>query len=155
MQDTPSASSTAAASLHAASILPTPTRHTSVPERTLRPRRPAPTSSSATWGAAVFDQRIDTGPVVISRASCSICCTSWYDDGAKIVMPGTFDMQHHVEHAVVRRAVVAGDAGPVEAEHDGLAVQADVEVGLVEGPGEERRVEGDDGSQAAHRHAGG
>ena len=56
---------------------------------------------------------------------------------------------------MVAGAVVAGDAGAVEAEHDGLAVQADVEVDLVEGPGEERRVDGDDRAQAAHGHAGG
>ena len=52
--------------------------------------------------------------------------SSWYEDGAKIVMPGTLREQDHVEHAVVGGAVVAGDAGPVEAEHDRLAVQADV-----------------------------
>ena len=62
--------------------------------------------------------------------------------------------QDHVEHAVVRGAVVAGDAGPVEAEDDGQVVQADVEVGLVEGPAEERGVDGDDRAEAAHGHAG-
>ena len=54
-----------------------------------------------------------------------------------------------------RGAVVAGDAGPVEAEHHRQAVEADVEVGLVEGPGEERGVHGDHRAQAAHGHAGG
>ena len=51
--------------------------------------------------------------------------------------------------------VVAGDAGAVEAEHHGQAVQADVEDDLVERPGEERGVDGDDRAQPAHRHAGG
>ena len=68
-------------------------------------------------------------------------------------MPGIVWHKHHVEHAVVRRAVVAGDAGAVEREHDRQAVQADVEVGLVEGAGEERRVQRDDRAQPAHRHA--
>ncbi len=31
-----------------------------------------------------------TGPSVMSRASWSICWSSWYDDGANTVMPGTF-----------------------------------------------------------------
>ena len=70
-------------------------------------------------------------------------------------MPGTLVTQHHVEHAVVRGAVVAGDAGPVEAEHHRLAVEADVVDDLVDGPGEERGVDRDDRAQAAHRHAGG
>ena len=56
---------------------------------------------------------------------------------------------------MVRGAVVAGDAGAVEAEHHGQVVEADVEVDLVEGPGEERGVDGDDRAQAAHGHAGG
>ncbi len=51
--------------------------------------------------------------------------------------------------------VVAGDAGPVEHEGDGLVVEADVVHDLVDGPGEERRVEGDDRPQPAHGHAGG
>ena len=52
-------------------------------------------------------------------------------------------------------AVVAGDAGAVEAEHHGQAVEADVVGDLVDGPREERGVHGDDGAQAAHGHAGG
>ena len=48
--------------------------------------------------------------------------------------------QRHVEHAVMRRSVVAGDAGAVEAEDDRLAVQADVVHHLVDGTREERRV---------------
>ena len=55
----------------------------------------------------------------------------------------------------MRRAVVTGDAGAVEREDDGQAVHADVEVGLVEGTREERRVQRDHGSQPAHRHARG
>ena len=41
--------------------------------------------------------------------------------------------QRHVEDAVVARTVVAGDAGPVQHEDDRAAVQAHVQVGLVEG----------------------
>ena len=49
---------------------------------------------------------------------------------------------------MVARAVVTGDPRPIEAEDDGQPVQADVEVHLVPGPVEERRVQGDDRSQA-------
>ena len=62
--------------------------------------------------------------------------------------------QHHVEHAVVAGAVVAGDAGAVEDEHHRLLVQGDVVHHLVDRPGEERGVDGDDRAQAAHGHAG-
>ena len=51
-------------------------------------------------------------------------------------------------------AVVAGDAGAVGHEHHRQLVEADVEVDLVDGPGEERRVDRDDRSEAAHGHAG-
>jgi hypothetical protein len=54
---------------------------------------------------------------------------------------------------VVRGAVVAGDAGPVEAEEHRLAVEGDVEVDLVDGPGQEGRIDGDHRPQATHRHA--
>ena len=40
--------------------------------------------------------------------------------------PGNLGEQHHVEHAVVAGPVVAGDAGPVQAEDDREPVQADV-----------------------------
>ena len=56
---------------------------------------------------------------------------------------------------MMARAVVAGDAGPVEHEDDRAAVQADVEVGLVEGPAEEGGVHGHHGAQPGHGHAGG
>ena len=62
----------------------------SEPDRTLRASSPEPTSSSGTLRALVFGQRMATGPSTMSRASCSIWPSSWYDDGAKIVMPGTF-----------------------------------------------------------------
>src|SRR6266581_7376380 len=51
-------------------------------------------------------------------------------------------------------AVVAGDAGPVEGEDHRQAVEAHIEVGLVEGPAEERRIEGHHGPQPAHGHPG-
>ncbi len=79
--------------------------------------------------------------------------TSWADEGAKTVMPGILQAQRHVEHAVVAGAVRAGDAGPVQGEDDRQAVQAHIQVGLVEGPAEERGVDGDHRPQAAHRHA--
>jgi hypothetical protein len=61
----------------------------------------------------------------------------------------------HVPHAVVAGAVVAGDAGAVEHERHAALVQRDVHQHLVEGPVEERRVDGDDRVQPAHRQAGG
>ena len=51
-------------------------------------------------------------------------------------------------------AVGAGDAGAVETEDHGEAVQADIEVDLVDRPGEEGRVDGDERAEATHRHAG-
>ena len=55
--------------------------------------------------------------------------------------PGTTEHDRHVPHAVVRGAVVAGDAGPVEHDRHRLAVQGDVHEQLVERPVEERRVD--------------
>ena len=72
-----------------------------------------------------------------------------------MVMPGILQAEGHVQDPVVAGPVVAGDAGPVQGEDDGQAVQAHVEVGLVEGPAEERRINGHHGPQAAHGHAGG
>ena len=56
---------------------------------------------------------------------------------------------------MVTGPVVAGDAGPVEGEDHGEAVQADVEIGLVEGAAEERGVDGHHGPEPRHGHAGG
>ena len=55
---------------------------------------------------------------------------------------------------MVRGSVVAGDAGTVEAEHDGQAVQADVVGDLVDGSREERGVDGEDRAQPTHGHPG-
>ena len=63
--------------------------------------------------------------------------------------------QGEVEDAVVAGTVVTGDAGPVEGEDDREAVEADVQVGLVEGPGEEGRVDGHHRAESGHGHAGG
>ena len=60
--------------------------------------------------------------------------------------------KHHVEHAVVARAVVAGDACPVRADHDRRPVESDVEVLLVETTRQERRVDRDDRAESGHRH---
>ena len=53
------------------------------------------------------------------------------------------------------RPVVAGDAGPVEAEDDRQPVKTDVVVHLVPGPVEEGRVDGHHRPEAGHGHAGG
>jgi hypothetical protein len=92
--------------------------------------------------------RIDTGPsrLIACRASRA---SSSSDDGASTVIVGIRRHRREVEDAVVARAVVARDAGPVEHEHDVLVVQPDVEVGLVERPREERRVDGDDRDRPA------
>ena len=55
---------------------------------------------------------------------------------------------------MVAGPVVAGDAGAVQAEDHGLAVEADVVHDLVDGPGHEGGVDGDHRSQPAHGHAG-
>ena len=70
-------------------------------------------------------------------------------------MPGTLVSSTMSSTPWCDGAVVAGDAGPVEAEDHRLAVQADVVDDLVEGPGEERGVDGDDRAEPAHGHAGG
>ena len=53
---------------------------------------------------------------------------------------------------MVRGAVVAGNSRPVQAEHHGQVVQADVQVGLVEGSAQERGVEGYHGAESTHGH---
>ena len=68
---------------------------------------------------------------------------------------GDGQRQRQVEDAVVARPVVAGDAGPVEHEDHRAAVQAHVEVGLVEGARPEGRVHRHHGPQTRHGHAGG
>jgi hypothetical protein len=74
--------------------------------------------------------------------------SSCADDGAKMVIPGIFKAERHVEDPVVAGAVVACDAGPVESEDHGQPVQADVQVGLVEGAAEKRRINGHHRAQA-------
>ena len=152
----PSAASASAASLAAASILPTARMQTSRPVADLagRPGRSRP-RPGATCGAAVFDQRMAAGPVAelegVVEHHAELLVRRRREHGHARHL----GEQHHVEHAVVRRPVVAGDAGAVEAEHHRLAVQADVVGDLVDGPGEERGVDGDDRAQPAHGHAGG
>ena len=60
-----------------------------------------------------------------------------------------------VEDAVMRRAVLADEAGAVEAERHGQVLQADIVDELVVGALRERRVERDDGVHARGRHASG
>ena len=52
----------------------------------------------------------------------------------------------------MRRSVWAGYAGAVETEDHWLAVQANVEIDLVERAGHKRRVDGNDRSKASHCH---
>ena len=59
-----------------------------------------------------------------------------------------------VEHAVMRRPVGAGDAGTIDDEGHRQAVERDVAGDLVERALQERRVDADDGTQAAHRESG-
>ena len=66
------------------------------------------------------------------------------------------DLQdREIPHAVVARAVGAGDAGPVEHEGDARAVQGDIHQHLVERAVDEGRVQGDDGMQSAEGETGG
>ena len=72
--------------------------------------------------------------------------------------------QHHlgnaaqiadIEQAVMRGAVVAGEAGAVHAEQDGKLLQAHVVDDGIEGALQESGVDGADRTEAARRHAGG
>jgi hypothetical protein len=63
--------------------------------------------------------------------------------------------ERHVEDAVVAGPVIAGDPGPVQHEDHRAAVEPHIEVGLIEGTAEEGGVDGDDGPEARHGHAGG
>ena len=56
---------------------------------------------------------------------------------------------------MVARPVIAGDAGSIEDDGHGKVVHSDVVGRLIDRPGEEGRVDGDNGPQAAHGHAGG
>ena len=69
--------------------------------------------------------------------------------------PGHLGEQREVVEPVVARAVVAGDPGPVDAEHDGERVQPDVVDDLVPRPAQERGVDRHHRAEAAHRHARG
>ena len=59
------------------------------------------------------------------------------------------------EHALVARAVLADEPGAVDGDQHRLVVLADVVDRLVEGSLQEGRIDGHDGSQAAHREPGG
>ena len=125
-----------------------------------RPRPCAPSGRgpprrAPTWRAGVFGQRSATGPEVDAQRLVSITPTSSYDDGANTVMPGDLGEQREVVETVVAGAVVAGDAGAVDAEDHREPVQADVVDELVPRTVQERGVDRDDGAQPAHRHARG
>jgi hypothetical protein len=86
----PSAARSAAAPSAASTILPTARMATDPdPRRAHRADRPEPTWSAGTWRAAVFGHRMAEGPSVIARASSNITSSSWAEEGAKTVMPGT------------------------------------------------------------------
>ena len=112
------ASSSSAASSAASTILPTARMHTSSPARTLRARaaRGRPRRRHVTCRGLRPAQRDRTRRDAqrLRRASPP---TSSYDDGANTVRPGHLGEEREVVETVVARAVVAGDAGAVDAEH--------------------------------------
>ena len=123
------------------------------PLRTFGAASPEPTSFALTWRGAVLGKRM-----VRARAA-----ERGAQHGRHLLgrrrgehgHAGDGQGQGHVEDAVMARAVVAGDAGPVEDEDDRAPVEADIEIGLVEGPAEEGRVHRHHGPDAGHRHARG
>ncbi len=114
-----------------------------------RPRRPAPRDAAPSWGSGW-----STAPTS-DKAVRSIGSTSSAAEGANTVMPGIDSAKRHVEDPVVARPVVARDPGPVQHEDHRAPVQPHVQVRLVEGPAEERRVHGHHWAQPGHGHPGG
>ena len=81
--------------------------------------------------------------------------SSCADDGAKMVIPGMFR-----QSAMSRMPWWLGPSSPViparsRAKTTGRPWRPDVQVGLVEGPAEKRRVNGHHWPQPSHGHAGG
>ena len=142
-------------SRHAPTILPTPSRQTEPsPARSCRASSPLPTSSradvagSASWGSGWSRARGGRGGLQHRRDLLG-------RRGGEDRHAGDGQGERQVEDAVMARAVVAGDAGPVEHEDDRAAVEAHVEVGLVEGAAEEGRVHGHHRARPAMAMPGG
>ena len=68
---------------------------------------------------------------------------------------GDRQSEREVEDSVVACPVIAGDAGSIEDDGHGKVVHSDVVGRLIDRPGEEGRVDGDNGPQAAHGHPSG
>ena len=153
----PASASRSAAFVAASTILPIASTHTRPsPSVTRRADSPCPTSCSATCRAAPRGYRIATGPSSASVERVEHHLLQLLGARRREHAHARHVRQHrHVVHAVVRRAVGAGDAGAVEREDHRQAVEGDVVDDLVPGPVEERRVDRDDRPQPAHRHAGG
>ena len=66
--------------------------------------------------------------------------------------PGNLGEQREVVEAVMAGAIVAGDAGPVDAEHDRQRVQSHVVDQLVPRPAQEGGIDRHHRAEAAHRH---
>ena len=107
-------------------------------------RRPATAGPTAP-----LEKRTTVGASSTSTASRSWARTWSASRGAAIRRPGTHLQDRHVPHAVVRGAVGAGDAGPVQDEGDAALVQRHVHQDLVEGAVEEGGVDREDRVQPA------
>ena len=91
--------------------------------------------------SGVFGKRTTVGPPLQADGLAQLLAQP-----GLVARGGDPDARHDAEdgeipHPVVRRAVLAGDAGAVEHEGDRQPVQRDVEQHLVEGAVEEGRVE--------------
>ncbi len=107
--------------------------------------RPDPTLGEAHHGGGVGD--LDRLPELGAQRGC----VARRGDP----QPGHDLQDRHVPHAVVARAVVAGDAGPVEHEGDSGPVQRAVHEHLVERSVDERRIQRDHRVEAGEGHARG
>ena len=109
---------------------------------------------SDVWGGGL-------GPTDGSRAVAEVECVAHHLRQLLIRRGGehhhvwNLGQQHHVQQAMVGGAIVAGHARTIEAKEHRQVVQAHVQVHLVERPGEEGGVHGEDRPQPHHGHAGG
>ena len=149
----PCLSSRSAISRHIGASAPTETSSTSGAVACRRSRSTSmppirPTAGTA-GPTAPLEKRTTVGASSTSTASRSWARTWSASRGAAIRRPGTHLEDRHVPHAVVRGAVGAGDAGPVQHEGHAALVQRHVHQHLVEGAVEEGGVDGEDGVQSA------
>ena len=154
---TPSAVSFSAAASAVAAIEPMPTRSRSTsPSSGSASTSTVPDVRTATTGSATDalgeadDRRrvgdVDGGP----HGARDLLAVARGGE----VQPGHDAADRHVPHAVVRGAVGAGDARPVEHEGDAGPVHGAVHQQLVEGAVEEGGVDRDDGVQPGERQPG-